>query len=112
VKAGDIVQASVAQWSGAGIIFADSAPPGLFDTLLNGCAAVVFRVIRYPGLPDLVPFGTGRVVAITAPRQMANLEHALQRFDRRSSAGQLVDVISRFAPADARIGLVGLFTAP
>jgi hypothetical protein len=43
---------------------------------------------------------------------MANVEQALQRFDRRSSAGQLVDVISRFASADARIGLVGLFTAP
>jgi len=65
-------------------------------------------------VPFLVsdPFGADEVVAVTSGRRMTSLEQALQQLDHRRSAGQLVDVISRFGPPDARIGIVGLFTAP
>jgi hypothetical protein len=58
------------------------------------------------------PFGADEVVAITSRQRMASLEQALQKLDGRRSAGQLTDIIARFGPRDARIGVVGLFTAP
>lgn len=58
------------------------------------------------------PFGADEVVAITSRERMNKLEDAMQQLDGRRSAGQLLDVITRFAPADARIGVVGLFTVP
>ncbi len=58
------------------------------------------------------PYGADEVVAITAPQRMEKLEQALHQIDGIRAAGQVVDVIQRFAPADAKIGLVGLFTAP
>jgi hypothetical protein len=58
------------------------------------------------------PYGADEVVAITASERMSVLEQALQKLDGRRSAGQLTDVIARFGPRDARIGVLGLFTAP
>jgi hypothetical protein len=58
------------------------------------------------------PFGADEVVAITSENRMNDLVAALLDIDGRKSAGKLASVISRFAPPDARIGLVGLFTVP
>ena len=58
------------------------------------------------------PFGSDEVVAITAPQRMEKLEEALHQIDGIRAAGEVAEVITRFAPAEAKIGLVGLFTAP
>jgi Caspase domain len=58
------------------------------------------------------PFGSDQLVAITSQQRMADLEQALQGLDKRRAAVQMITMIKRFAPADARIGSAGLFTAP
>jgi hypothetical protein len=58
------------------------------------------------------PFGADQVVAITAGRRMEALEQALKQLNQRRSAVQMLQMVQQYAPADARIGSVGLFTAP
>ena len=58
------------------------------------------------------PFGADQVLAITSGAPMDGLVTALRELDKRRSAGRLFDVIRRFQPPDARLGLVGLFTVP
>jgi hypothetical protein len=36
----------------------------------------------------------------------------LQQLDKRRSAVQMIKMVQRYAPHDARIGSAGLFTAP
>ena len=43
---------------------------------------------------------------------MDSLVAALRAIDKHKSAAEVAEVIRRFAPPDARIGLVGLFTVP
>jgi hypothetical protein len=58
------------------------------------------------------PFGSDQVVAVTSRQRMTALEQAVQGLDRRRSSVQMINMIKKFAPADARIGSAGLFTAP
>jgi hypothetical protein len=58
------------------------------------------------------PFGSDQLVAITSQQQMTALEQAAKELNNRKSAYKMIDMIKRFAPADARIGSAGLFTAP
>lgn len=58
------------------------------------------------------PFGADEVLAITSQQPMDTLVEALMELDNRRTAGRVVDVLARFGPKDARIGLVGLFTVP
>jgi hypothetical protein len=94
----------------------------LVDITGNGTLQVLYPMSYHQPIlptdtyraPFLVrgPFGADEVVAITSRRRMPALEQALKQLDGRRSAGQLTDVISRFGPAEFRIGVVGLFTAP
>jgi hypothetical protein len=43
---------------------------------------------------------------------MTELEQVLQQLNRRRSAAQMIKMVQRYAPNDARIGSAGLFTAP
>ena len=43
---------------------------------------------------------------------MTQLEQALLQLNRRRAAGQMMKMVQRYAPPDARIGSAGLFTAP
>lgn len=65
-------------------------------------------------LPVVVarPFGADQVVAVTSEQRMVALEQALQQLDKRRSPLQVMRMVERYAPKDARIGTVGLFTAP
>jgi hypothetical protein len=58
------------------------------------------------------PFGADQVVAVTSAQPMPALEQALRQLNQRRSALQIVRMVERHAPADARIGTTGLFTAP
>ena len=58
------------------------------------------------------PFGAEQVVAISTKDRLADLEDALLQLNRRKVPGQLIKVLAKLLPADARVGSVGLFTAP
>jgi hypothetical protein len=58
------------------------------------------------------PFGADQIVAITSQQRMTALEQVLTQFNGRRSPIQVLQMIQRYAPADARIGATGLFTAP
>jgi hypothetical protein len=58
------------------------------------------------------PFGSDQLIAVTSQQRMTALEQAVKGLDRRRSAVQMVNMIKRYAPGDARIGSAGLFTAP
>lgn len=58
------------------------------------------------------PFGADQMVVITSPQRMKELEQVIAQLDHRRAAMQMIKMIQRYAPRDARIGSVGLFTAP
>lgn len=58
------------------------------------------------------PFGADQMVVITSSQRMKELEQVITQLDRRRAAMQMIRMIQRYAPQDARIGSVGLFTAP
>jgi hypothetical protein len=58
------------------------------------------------------PFGADQIVAITSQQRMTALEQVLTQFNGRRSPIQVLQMVQRYAPADARIGATGLFTAP
>jgi hypothetical protein len=65
-------------------------------------------------LPVVVrgPYGADQVVAVTSEQRMLALEQAMQQLNGRRSAVQAMRMIEQYAPKDARVGTVGLFTAP
>jgi Caspase domain len=58
------------------------------------------------------PFGAEQVVAITSAERITDLEQALLQLDKRKAPGQLIKIMAKFLPADARVGSIGFFTAP
>lgn len=58
------------------------------------------------------PYGSDQLVVVTSKQRMTALEQAAQGLDRRRSAVQMINMVKRYAPSDARIGSAGLFTAP
>ena len=58
------------------------------------------------------PFGAEQVVAITSTQRLASLEQALLELNQRKTPGQLIKILARYLPADARVGSIGFFTTP
>lgn len=58
------------------------------------------------------PFGADQIVAVTSAQRMTELEQVLAQLNRRRAATQVIKMMQRYAPRDARIGSTGLFTAP
>jgi hypothetical protein len=58
------------------------------------------------------PFGAEQVVAITSAQRVTELEQALLQLNRRKAPGQLIKIMAKYLPADARVGSIGLFTTP
>ncbi len=58
------------------------------------------------------PYGSDQLVVVTSKQRMTALEQAARGLDRRRSAVQMINMVKRYAPGDARIGSAGLFTAP
>jgi hypothetical protein len=94
----------------------------LIDITGNGTVQVLYPVgsdqpisqrpdLRFP-VKVRRPFGADQLVVITSSQRMQELEEVISRLDHRRAAMQMVKMIERYAPRDARIGSVGLFTAP
>lgn len=58
------------------------------------------------------PFGAEQVVAITSAQRVTELEQALLQLNRRKAPGQMIKVMAKYLPADARVGSIGFFTTP
>jgi hypothetical protein len=58
------------------------------------------------------PFGADQIVAVTATEPLPNLVQALSELNRRRASGQVVKSLLRYMPENARIGSIGIFTAP
>jgi hypothetical protein len=56
------------------------------------------------------PFGADRVVAVTAKQPMSALQDALKEVNQTRKPLEMARMIARYAPADARVGSVGLYT--
>ncbi len=58
------------------------------------------------------PYGADQVVAITSSQRLSDLEYALKKMNQRRTALEVYNLVERYAPADARIGATGIYTAP
>jgi hypothetical protein len=58
------------------------------------------------------PFGAEQVVAVTSAERLVDFEKALQQLNLRRASGLAIKSLSRYMPADARVGSVGFFTLP
>jgi hypothetical protein len=109
-----LVNIEVGDIAGRTLILFDIAGDGTIQTLYpSGSDPRVVRTAVY-SFPVRVrkPFGSDQLVAITSLQQMPALEQVARDLNNRKSANKMIDMIKRFAPADARIGSAGLFTAP
>jgi hypothetical protein len=109
-----VVQIEIAEVAGRALILFDITGDGTVQMLYPiGSDPHVLPTDEY-SFPVRVrkPFGSDQLVAITSQQRMAALEQALHELNNRRSAVQMVNMIKRYMPADARIGSAGLFTAP
>lgn len=58
------------------------------------------------------PFGADQIIAVTSSASLSAFERAVSSLNRTRAPGALVKSLFRFLPADARIGSIGIFTAP
>ena len=58
------------------------------------------------------PFGSDLVVAISSAQVLRELEQALRKVSQRRAAVEVLELVERLAPADARIGATSIYTAP
>jgi len=58
------------------------------------------------------PFGAEQVVAITSTERMTGLEEGLLQLNLRKAPGQLIKIVTKLLPSDARVGSIGFYTAP
>ncbi len=58
------------------------------------------------------PFGADQVVAVSSGERLGELEEALRKLSQRRAAVEVLKMVERYAPPDARIGAASLYTAP
>lgn len=58
------------------------------------------------------PFGGDQLVAVTSAGPMPELDRAIRSLDKRRSPLKAADMIRQWAPTDALVGTVGLYTGP
>jgi len=58
------------------------------------------------------PFGSDLVVAISSAQVLRELEQALRKVSQRRAAVEVLELVERLAPPDARIGATSIYTAP
>jgi Caspase domain len=96
------------------LILFDIASDGTIQALYPKANDSPFLTESKYRLPVVVrsPFGADQVVAITSSQRMLALEQVVNEFNGRRAAGEIVKLVERYAPKDARIGSVGIFTSP
>jgi hypothetical protein len=108
------VQIELSDVGGRSVILFDISGDGTIQMLYpigSDDTPIKAGTIRLP-LRVREPFGAEQVVAISTKDRLVDLEQALLQLNRRKVPGQLIKVMAKFLPPDARVGSAGLFTAP
>ena len=58
------------------------------------------------------PYGADQIVAVTSPERLADFEQVISGLNHRRATAVLVRDMLRYLPPTARIGSIGMFTAP
>lgn len=108
------VQIELSDVAGRAVILFDISGDGTVQMLYpigSDAAPTQAASLRLP-LRVREPFGAEQVVAITSGERLTNLEQALLELNRRKAPGQLIKVMAKYLPSDARVGSIGFFTIP
>jgi hypothetical protein len=109
-----VVQIELSEVAGRSLILFNIAGDGTVQALYpvgSDSAEIPSSHFRFP-VRVREPFGADQIVAITSARRMSELEQVLLQLNRRRAATQMIKMVERYAPPDARIGSAGIFTAP
>jgi hypothetical protein len=110
---GSRIEIEIADVGGRSMVMFNIAGDGTVQTLYPvGSDPAVLKnpTYRFP-VQVREPFGSDQVVVITSDQRMSALEEVVRKLDRRRTAMQIVRMVERYGPPDARIGSIGLFTA-
>jgi hypothetical protein len=108
------VQIELSDVAGRAVILFDISGDGTIQMLYpigSDAAPTQAGSLRLP-LRVREPFGAEQVVVITSAARVTALEQALLELNRRKVPGQLIRVMAKYLPSDARVGSIGFFTAP
>jgi len=106
VELSDVAQRSIVLFNISG----DGTVQLLYPLTANHAAgdSSVFRI----SLRVRRPYGADQIVAVTSPERLSDFEQVVSGLNRRRASGALVKDMLRYLPANARIGSIGMFTAP
>ena len=113
-RSDDLVQIELSDVAGRALVLFNIAGDGTVQLLYpigSDLATIPSADYRFP-LRVREPFGADQIVAITSAERMNELQQVLLQLNRRRAAAQMIKMLQRYAPRDARIGSAGLFTAP
>jgi hypothetical protein len=113
-RRGSLVQLEVSNVTGRALVLFNIAGDGtvqLLYPIASDPAVLQTPEFRFP-VRVREPFGSDQLVAVTSQQRMPALEQALEQLSRRRSAVQMIKMVQRYAPDDARIGSAAVFTAP
>ena len=113
-RSDDLVQIELSDVAGRALVLFNIAGDGTVQLLYpigSDLATIPSADYRFP-VRVREPFGADQIVAITSAERMNELEQVLLQLNRRRAAAQMIKMVQRYAPRDARIGSAGLFTAP
>lgn len=108
------VQIELTDVSGRSVILFDISGDGTIQMLYpigSDAAPTQAGSLRVP-LRVREPFGAEQVIAVSTTNRLVDLEQALLQLNRRKSPGQMIKVMAKYLPSDARVGSIGFFTAP
>jgi hypothetical protein len=111
---GQPVQIELSDVAGRAVILFDISGDGTIQMLYpigSDAAPTQAGSLRLP-LRVREPFGAEQVVAISSVQRLTELEQALLQLNRRKAPGQLIKIMAKYLPTDARVGSIGFFTTP
>jgi uncharacterized caspase-like protein len=110
----ELVQVELSELAGRALVLFDISGDGTVQMLYpigSDEAPTKAGALRLP-LRVREPFGAEQVVAITSSQRLLDLEQALLQLNQRRAPGQVIKVMAKYLPPDARVGSIGFFTAP
>jgi hypothetical protein len=108
------VQIELTDVAGRAVVLFDISGDGTVQMLYpigSDAAPTQAGSLRLP-LRVREPFGAEQVVAISSAQRLVDLEQALLQLNRRKAPVQMIKIMMKYMPQDARVGSIGFFTAP
>ena len=108
------VQIELTEVAGRSVILFDISGDGTIQMLYpigSDAAPTQAGSLRLP-LRVRDPFGAEQVIAVSTTQRLLDLEQALLQLNRRNAPGQMIRIMAKYLPPDARVGSIGFYTAP